>query len=427
MITYNPPVTVPSKEALLATFEGKRVSEVQTPNLIIDRKTFIANCKRMHQAVSKLDWDFRAHVKTHKTVEGALLQCEHTGTNKLCASTLPEIHDLETAGAFSQGGVKDVVYTMPPAIPLMPKLAELKERLLRQGAHLILMVDHPTQIETLEQFTTSAPWLVYLKLDIGSKRAGQPPKSEAMAELITSALRAPHMAIYGTYTHANFSYSAKDGETAAQYLAQEISAANDCGKQLLDMADKLGAKPEKKVFEGTLRLAVGATPTANAAGEQWEEARTKAGVAKEQLVGKVELHAGNYCLYDLQQQATSLVTQDDCAMSVGTTIISVYPERKEALCDAGAIAMSKDVGPVAGYGPVIAPADLTGWSLGRTSQEHGILVAPAKGNSPGSPRIGSFVQVTPQHACLTAAQHPWFLIVDGSEEIVDVWVPCKGW
>jgi D-serine deaminase-like pyridoxal phosphate-dependent protein len=91
MTTYNPPVTVPSKEALLATFKGKRVSEIQTPNLIIDRETFIANCKRMKKAVDRLGWDFRAHVKTHKTTEGALLQCQHTGTSKLCASTLPEM------------------------------------------------------------------------------------------------------------------------------------------------------------------------------------------------------------------------------------------------------------------------------------------------------------------------------------------------
>lgn len=114
-------------------------------------------------------------------------------------------------------------------------------------------------------------------------------------------------------------------------------------------------------------------------------------------------------------------------MSVGATVISVYPERKEALCDAGAIAMSKDVGPISGYGPVIAPAELSGWSLGRTSQEHGILVAPVEGGSSASPAIGSFVQITPQHACLTAAQHPWFLVTDGGEEVVDIWVPCKGW
>lgn len=114
-------------------------------------------------------------------------------------------------------------------------------------------------------------------------------------------------------------------------------------------------------------------------------------------------------------------------MSVGATVISVYPERKEALCDAGAIAMSKDVGPISGFGPVVTPAELKGWNLGRTSQEHGILCAPTEGSGATFPAIGSFVQITPQHACLTAAQHPWFLVVDGSEEVVDIWVPCKGW
>lgn len=94
MTVYNPAVEVPSKEALLAAFKGKRVSEIQTPNLIIDRATFIANCKRMKRSVEQLGWDFRAHVKTHKTAEGALLQCQHTGTSKLCASTLPEMYVL---------------------------------------------------------------------------------------------------------------------------------------------------------------------------------------------------------------------------------------------------------------------------------------------------------------------------------------------
>lgn len=92
--TYNPPVTVPSKEALLKLFQGKHVSKIQTPNLIINRDVFIDNCNRMKESVEKLGWSFRAHVKTHKTPEGALLQCEHTGTSKLCASTLPEMWGL---------------------------------------------------------------------------------------------------------------------------------------------------------------------------------------------------------------------------------------------------------------------------------------------------------------------------------------------
>lgn len=110
-----------------------------------------------------------------------------------------------------------------------------------------------------------------------------------MTELLKAALSAEHIVIYGTYTHANFSYNAKDGRAAAQYLAQEISAANDCAKHLLDLVKELGLKAEVTLHEGTLRLAVGATPTANAAGQQWEEARAKAGVAQGQLVGKVEL------------------------------------------------------------------------------------------------------------------------------------------
>lgn len=62
-----------------------------------------------------------------------------------------------------------IVYTMPPAIPLIPKLAEIKSQIHEQGSSLILMIDHPEQIKALKDQPTEAPWLVYLKLDIGSK------------------------------------------------------------------------------------------------------------------------------------------------------------------------------------------------------------------------------------------------------------------
>lgn len=58
---------------------------------------------------------------------------------------------------------------MPPAIPLIPRLIEVKDQLYKQGAKLILMVDHPTQIESLKGHKVAETWLVYLKLDIGSR------------------------------------------------------------------------------------------------------------------------------------------------------------------------------------------------------------------------------------------------------------------
>jgi len=43
-------------------------------------------------------------------------------------------------------------------------------------------------------------------------------------------------------------------------------------------------------------------------------------------------------------------------------------------------------------------------------------------------KIGDLIRIVPQHACLACASYPWFYVVeDGGEEVVDVWVPCKGW
>lgn len=58
---------------------------------------------------------------------------------------------------------------MPPAIGLMSRLVDVKEELQQEGGRLILMVDHPTQIDCLKEHTVKEPWMVYLKLDIGSK------------------------------------------------------------------------------------------------------------------------------------------------------------------------------------------------------------------------------------------------------------------
>jgi D-serine deaminase-like pyridoxal phosphate-dependent protein len=145
-------------------------------------------------------------------------------------------------------------------------------------------------------------------------------------------------------------------------------------------------------------------------------------------------------MLDIQQLATSLISHSDISISILSRVVSTYPLRKEAMCDAGALAVSKDTGPLAGYGHVVWPESLRYWDLGRISQEHGTLVrrAEAVGRGEGEGRggggegddmkIGDLIRIVPQHACLACASYPWFYIVeDGGEEVVDVWVPCKGW
>ena len=103
----------------------------------------------------------------------------------------------------------------------------------------------------------------------------------------------------------------------------------------------------------------------------------------------------------------------------------------EAMCDAGALAMSKDTGPSGTFGEVVGKS----WVLGRISQEHGTLVRKAGAGQPvgnDALQVGEVVEIVGQHACLTLAGHPWFYIVDsgisgGGGVVEDVWVPWKGW
>lgn len=135
-------------------------------------------------------------------------------------------------------------------------------------------------------------------------------------------------------------------------------------------------------------------------------------------------------MLDIQQLATSLISHSDISISILSRVVSTYPLRKEAMCDAGALAVSKDTGPLAGYGHVVWPKSLDHWDLGRISQEHGTLVRrEGQGGGEGDEmKIGDLIRIVPQHACLACASYPWFYVVeDGGEEVVDVWVPCKGW
>lgn len=131
-------------------------------------------------------------------------------------------------------------------------------------------------------------------------------------------------------------------------------------------------------------------------------------------------------MLDLQQLNTGMIGPERIAQKVVATVISYYPGRgengqDEAICDAGGIAMSKDTGPMKGFGQVIGKP----WILRGISQEHGILEQTPGGEE--KVKLGDTIGIIGQHACLIAAAYPWYYITEGGETVVDVWVPCKGW
>lgn len=104
----------------------------------------------------------------------------------------------------------------------------------------------------------------------------------------------------------------------------------------------------------------------------------------------------DYPLLDLQQLSTGLATLPSVACSVISTVISSYDLRSEKMCDAGCIAMSKDVGPEKGLGRVLnLDETTTGWRLGRVSQEHGLLVKNDKEGEAKALEIGQKIRIVP--------------------------------
>ena len=98
---------LPSKSALLKQFLHSPLSALRTPALIVDRSVFSANCHRVTSEIHKRGCRFRAHVKTHKTLEGTRIQVEQ-GVKAVIASTLPEVWGVVDSGLVQEGLVDDV-------------------------------------------------------------------------------------------------------------------------------------------------------------------------------------------------------------------------------------------------------------------------------------------------------------------------------
>lgn len=62
----------PDKRRLLDAYVGKSIQELPTPSVIVDVARVRRNCARMLKSANELGLGFRAHVKTHKTLEGTL-------------------------------------------------------------------------------------------------------------------------------------------------------------------------------------------------------------------------------------------------------------------------------------------------------------------------------------------------------------------
>ncbi|KAG4077570.1 hypothetical protein HA402_002997 [Bradysia odoriphaga] len=397
--------SLPSKEYLVKQFVGKKLHEVRTPRMIVDRSVVKRNCERLAAISEKSGRKIRVHIKTHKTIEATEIQLDYVKTDAIVVSTLAEAYYVIDSHLVSSGKLKDVLF----GFPVSPDRFDDVYRLSGKVEKFCIFIDHAQTLDALEAyceltFKNQPPVKlnVYMKVECGYGRAGAAINNEESLKLAKRLVSSSILNVIGLYTHAGHSYESRSEQSSADYLKLEVTAALAYKKYLQD-----NGVP----FEN---ISIGATPTVMAAGL----------VNRSELDGITELHAGSFIFNDRQQLATELPKESDLAVTVLCRVASRYPERGCLLLDGGALGFSKDVAPQGGFGTVVGKPN---WKIVKLAQEHSV-VADVPAEDFDRVNVGDVFQVIPNHSCLTAACYEFFLVVEeNGNEIVDVWVPVKGW
>jgi len=372
------------------------LDHLTTPCAVVDLDRLERNAAAMQQRTRSLGVRLRPHVKTHKCVQAAHLQTAGGGGG-VTVSTLAE------ARSFANEGFSDITWAVPLALDRLDGCADLATRLSR----FLLLVDHPLTVAELDRFAAarSIRFEVLLEVDCGLHRSGVAPDGDGAVTAARSIHESAYLEFAGILTHAGQSYRCRNRTEATEVSRHERDV-------MVAVAQRLRA-----AGVGVPEVSIGSTPTV---------------IAADDLSGVTEVRPGNYLFFDAFQTAIGSCGLDEVALSVLATVLGVYPERRELVVNAGALALSRDPGPVhvdpdCGFGIPVESASqrpMTGLKVVSLSQEHGVV----RSDRPLGPqwRPGSKLRILPNHSCLAAACFDRYHVVRGTE-VVDEWRPVRGW
>ncbi|PWY66815.1 hypothetical protein BO94DRAFT_528515 [Aspergillus sclerotioniger CBS 115572] len=392
------------------SFIGRPATDLPTPSLILSKPTLEKNINQLLQDVKDLRLSFRPHVKTLKSLELTRLMLANGTHRRIVASTLSELRGVLPLA--KEGILDEALYGLPIYPSALPHLQHILTT--TPTLKLLLMIDSPQHIDILESYAAANPtrniaaWPVFIKIDVGSHRAGVELSSDELPALVRRVEGSKAVELYGFYCHAGHSYACRREEEVKTVLGEEVRGVLEAVRFI---------QGKRKVV-----VSVGSTPTAHVVRE-----------VRGFLNGGVEvecvMYTGNYPSNDLQQVCTGIVKEEEQALRILAEVCSVYPGRNEALINAGTVALSKETSEVPGFGRVVDRAE---WSVARMSQEHGILGLSGKDTEGPEKveevfRVGQKVMLYCQHACITAAAHFVYYVVDEEDVVRETWVPWKGW
>jgi D-serine deaminase-like pyridoxal phosphate-dependent protein len=379
-----------------------------TPAFLVYEQVVRDNSRRMQERAKQFHLRLRPHVKTHKTREGVIIQTSDQKSSaeerRIVVSTLAEAEFLFPIA-------NDILYAVP--IFSFDKLHRVVQ-LMNRGCKMHIEMDCLEGLKFVKEYGKesgfSGVFSVFVNLNCGGNREGCDPSATESFELVKQIVEYEHTVFAGIYTHGGHSYGLTDPQQRQQVAEMEAATVHNFAKRLID---------EYSIKAPV--VSIGSTPTCSLL-LSWEHLRNKYFLVD-------EIHPGNYIFYDYMMYQMGNCHQSDIAVTVLTTVIGKNRDKKTLLIDAGALALSKDLGVKDlktgefAYGVVKGEANMKIKSL---TQEMGLIQCPDM-QTLDKFNLGDKLEIYPNHSCLTAALFPEYQIVNKEGQIIGTWIPCRGW
>jgi D-serine deaminase-like pyridoxal phosphate-dependent protein len=373
-----------------------KISELQTPCLILDKNKVERNIETMQGVMDRLGVTLRPHGKTAKNIDVInMFAAKHRA--KITVSTLKE------AEYYFANGVTDILYAVGIAPNKLAKVAEI----INAGASLCIVLESLEQVKFVAEFAEKSALKipVLIEIDCDKARAGVDPEDPALI-IIGNAIEAAESLIFkGIMTHAGGSYACNSIVRIQSMAIQERDSALLSAERL----SNVGLECEI--------VSIGSTPTARFAVD---------------LTGITEVRAGVFVFQDLVMAELGVCDTNDIGLMVLASVIATKPEKNWVITDAGWMTLSQDPGHSqanqATYGEVIHFSEQVSTSLrvNSTNQEHGIIHTDQQDQTLTF-NVGDLLGIIPNHACATAAMHDRYYVTEDNVNVSDVWYRINGW
>ena len=371
---------------------------IETPRLVLDKGILQRNASRFLRHAEDGGVVLRPHLKTSKSIDVAKIA---TG-GRLSTVT---VSTLKEAGYFGENGFTDILY----AVGITPNKFRYVKRIIDEtGADLLLITDNLEVARSAAAFADAedCPLQFLIEVDSGEHRGGVAADSDLLLAIARALGASRRISLKGVMTHAGHSYAFDDVDRVREVAETERSTAVSAATRLAN-----AGMPCKIV-------SVGSTPTF---------------LFAKSFDGVTEVRCGVYLFHDLSQFSRNVCGQEDIALSVLSTVIGHNRQGGYLVLDAGALALSKDVGanthlPDARYGYVSDPITLRRYgdlSIDIVHQEHGSVPVADEAWFDELP-VGSLVRILPNHACMTAAAYSDYLVIEDGA-IAGEWPRVNGW